>query len=82
MAGRRKATDEPVAAEATATAEKPTAATKGKPALFVLVPFAYATVRGTGEVFQLVKGNEINEDRFTPESVEHLRSIGFVGERS
>lgn len=44
----------------------------------VLVQFAYAAARD-GEVVQLVKGNTVNTDRFRPESIEHLRSMGFVG---
>ncbi len=46
--------------------------------LRVLVPFAYATARD-GEVVQLVKG-DIVTDRFTDASIDHLRSIGFVGD--
>jgi hypothetical protein len=46
--------------------------------LRVLVPFAYATVKGTNEVKQLVK-HDLVDDRYTKESVDHLRSIGFVG---
>lgn len=43
----------------------------------VLVPFAYAATRD-GEVVQLRKGDIIT-DRFTDVSLDHLRSIGFVG---
>jgi len=43
----------------------------------VTVPFAYATAK-SGEVVQLVKGDVIT-DRFKEDSLEHLRSIGFIG---
>lgn len=45
----------------------------------VLVPFAYVTAK-SGEVVQLVKGDAINAARYTKESLDHLRSIGFIGE--
>lgn len=45
----------------------------------VLVPFAYPTAKN-GEVVQLVKGDTIDTGRFTRESLEHLRSLGFIGE--
>lgn len=44
----------------------------------VLVPFAYAQAK-SGEVVQLVKGDVIDSDRFKDSSLEHLRSIGFIG---
>jgi len=46
----------------------------------VLVPFAYATAK-SGEVVQLVKGDVIT-DRYTKESLDHLRDIGFIGTES
>lgn len=46
----------------------------------VLSQFAYATAKD-GEVVQLVKGNEVAADRFTDESLEHLRSLGFIGSK-
>lgn len=46
--------------------------------LRVVSVFAYATAKD-GEVVQLVKGDIIT-DRFTQESIDHLRSIGFVAE--
>lgn len=46
----------------------------------VTVPFAYATAKN-GEVVQLVKGDVIT-DRFEKDSIDHLRSIGFVGDES
>lgn len=54
----------------------------GKPAAkraeVVLVPFAYATAKN-GEVVRLVRHDVVIADRFTDESLGHLRSIGFVG---
>lgn len=44
----------------------------------VLSTFAYATTK-SGEVVQLVKGDVIDPDRFDDDSIEHLRSIGFIG---
>lgn len=44
----------------------------------VLSQFAYATAK-SGEVVQLVKGDVVDTDRFTKESLEHLRSIDFIG---
>jgi len=44
----------------------------------VLVRFAYANAKD-GEVVQLVNGDVVNADRFRPESLEHLRSLGFIG---
>jgi hypothetical protein len=44
----------------------------------VLAQFAYANAKD-GEVVQLVKGTVVNVDRFKPESIEHLRSLGFIG---
>lgn len=61
-----------------ASAKKPDAKPAEKPSEVVLVPFAYAAALD-GEVVQLVKGVVVNPDRFKPESIEHLRSIGFVG---
>lgn len=53
--------------------------TGAKPvSLVVQTPFAYA-VRVNGEVVQLVKGDVVG-DGFKPESIDHLRSIGFVAE--
>ena len=49
-----------------------------KSAEVVLSQFAYAAAKD-GEVVQLVKGNVINADRFKRESLEHLRSLGFIG---
>lgn len=46
--------------------------------LRVVSVFAYATAKD-GEVVQLVKGDIIT-DRFTQESIDHLRSVGFVAE--
>ncbi len=46
--------------------------------LRVVVMFAYANAKD-GEVVRLTKGDIIT-DRFTQESVDHLRSIGFVAE--
>lgn len=45
----------------------------------VLSQFAYATAK-SGEVVQLVKGDAIDADRYDKDSLEHLRSIGFIGE--
>lgn len=53
------------------------AAKKSADTLAVVVPFAYATAT-TGEVVQLRKGDVVDPDRFTKESMEHLSSIGFV----
>jgi hypothetical protein len=61
-----------------AAAKKSNAKPAEKQADVVLVPFAYATAKG-GEVVQLVKGDVVNPDRFEAKSIEHLRSIGFVG---
>lgn len=62
-----------------ASEKKPAAKPEtGPPADVVLVPFAYAAARD-GEVVQLVKGDAVNPDRFEAKSIEHLRSIGFVG---
>lgn len=47
----------------------------------VLVPFAYATAKN-GEVVQLAKNDLVNVDRFTGQSLDHLRSIGFIGEQN
>lgn len=58
-------------------AKKPAPPETEKPADVVLVQFAYAAAKD-GEVVQLVKGDQIT-DRFEPKSIEHLRSIGFVG---
>jgi len=44
----------------------------------VLVPFAYAKAK-TSQVVQLVKGDTIDADRYEKDSLEHLRSIGFIG---
>ncbi len=44
----------------------------------VLTQFAYATGK-SGEVVQLVKGDVVDSELFTPESLDHLPSIGFVG---
>lgn len=44
----------------------------------VLVPFAYANAKD-GEVVQLVKGDAVAAGRFREDSLEHLRSIGFIG---
>lgn len=44
----------------------------------VLVPFAYANAKN-GEVVQLVKGDTITGGRFKEDSIDHLRSIGFIG---
>ena len=44
----------------------------------VLTPFAYAKAKD-GQVVQLVKGDTIDAGKFTKESLEHLRSIGFIG---
>lgn len=49
-----------------------------KAADVVLVPFAYATAK-SGEVVQLSKGDTIDADRYTKESLAHLGSIGFIG---
>lgn len=49
-----------------------------KAAESVLVPFAYAHAKN-GEVVQLAKGDIIVADRFKDSSLEHLRSIGFIG---
>ena len=48
--------------------------------LTVVAPFAYATAKD-GEVVQLVKGDVVDEGRFTKESVAHLESIGLVGKQ-
>lgn len=63
------------------SAKKPDSKPEPKPVDVVLVPFAYAAAKD-GEVVQLVKGNTVNTDRFRPESIEHLRSMGFVGPRN
>ena len=44
----------------------------------VLVPFAYATAKD-GEVVQLRKGDTVDAGKFTKESLDHLRSIDFIG---
>lgn len=44
----------------------------------VLNSFAYAKAK-SGEVVALVKGDVVDADRFEKDSLEHLRSIGFVG---
>lgn len=50
-----------------------------KPAVEVVqVPFAYAQAK-SGQVVQLVKGDIIDADRYEKDSLEHLRSIGFIG---
>lgn len=46
----------------------------------VLVPFAYATAKD-GEVVQLRQGDVITTDRFKGDSLEHLRGIGFIGNK-
>ncbi len=51
---------------------------EAKPSESVLVPFAYATAKD-GEVVQLVKGVKVDPERFKGESLDHLRSIGFIG---
>lgn len=47
--------------------------------LEVLTPLAYAT-KLDGEVVQLRKGDVIESEKFTKESIDHLVSIGFVGQ--
>lgn len=47
----------------------------------VLVPFAYANAKN-GEVVQLVKGDTITGGRFKEDSLDHLRSIGFIGKQN
>lgn len=47
--------------------------------LRVVVPFAYATTT-SGEVKQLVKGDLVDPALFKKESVDHLKSIGFIGQ--
>ena len=59
-------------------ARKPAQPETEKPTDVVLVQFAYAAAKD-GEVVQLVKGDAVNPDRFEAKSIEHLRSIGFVG---
>ena len=49
------------------------------PVEVVLVPFAYAKAKGSPQVVQLVKGDTIDADRYEKDSLEHLRSIGFIG---
>lgn len=49
-----------------------------KPREVVVVPFAYPTAK-SGEVVQLVRGDVVDPARFTKESLEHLRGIGFLG---
>jgi hypothetical protein len=44
----------------------------------VLVSFAYAAAKD-GEVVQLVKGNPVDPDRYKGASLDHLRSLGFIG---
>jgi hypothetical protein len=46
----------------------------------VLVAFAYASAKN-GEVVQLLKGDIIDANRYTEKSLEHLRSIGFIGKQ-
>lgn len=54
------------------------AKSKGEPTTYVVaVVFAYANARN-GEVVQLRKGDVVDPERFTPESIEHLLSIGFI----
>lgn len=49
-----------------------------KPGEVVVVPFAYPRAKD-GQVVQLVKGDTIDADRYEKDSLEHLRSIGFIG---
>lgn len=60
-----------------ASAKKPSEKPEPKTDV-VLSQFAYAAAKD-GEVVQLVKGDTVNADRFKPESIEHLRSLGFIG---
>lgn len=46
----------------------------------VLAQFAYATAKD-GEVVMLAKNTPVDAGRFTEESLEHLRSIGFIGQQ-
>lgn len=46
--------------------------------LVVVVPFAYPTTKA-GEVKLLTKGDNIDPDLYTADSIDHLRSIGFIG---
>jgi hypothetical protein len=45
----------------------------------VVVPFAYAVAKGSAQVVQLVKGDVVDADLYDKDSLEHLRSIGFLG---
>ena len=49
------------------------------PDLVVSVPFAYATTK-SGEVKQLLKGDLVFADQYKAESIDHLKSIGFLSE--
>ena len=44
----------------------------------VCVPFAYPRAK-SGEVVMLTKGDVIDPARFAADSLEHLRSIEFIG---
>lgn len=46
--------------------------------LVVVAPFAYAT-KPSGEVQQLTRGDVVDPGLYTPDSIDHLRAIGFVG---
>ena len=46
----------------------------------VTTPFAYAKAKD-GQVVQLVRGDVIDADRYEEGSLEHLRSIGFIGQQ-
>lgn len=67
MAGPRKPAEEvpPLAEEAP------------PPPVVVIAPFAYAVAKD-GEVVQLRKGDVVT-DRFTRDSIDHLRSVGLIG---
>jgi hypothetical protein len=57
------------------------AAKKDEPkALVVSVPFAYATAK-SGEVVQHVRGDVLDPAQYDEKSLEHLRSIGFLGDQ-
>jgi len=82
MSARRKVqSDQPDAEPETADlvesteSDQPDAEPSGN--LTVTVPFAYAHAV-SGEMRQLVRGDVINPDQFQQESVDHLRSIGFL----
>ena len=47
--------------------------------LVVSSEFAYASAK-TGEVVQLRKGDVVDPEKYRPESIEHLVSIGFLSE--